>query len=68
MVSRSGRQIQEGIPRINGPPPLAESLMPLLLALNNPKHEPIVQLSLGIHITFPNCYSPRTIGCWTPRP
>jgi glycerol-3-phosphate dehydrogenase len=38
----------------------------VLLKLDNPAHEPIVQPSSGIHITLPNYYSPRKMGLLDP--
>jgi glycerol-3-phosphate dehydrogenase len=37
-----------------------------LLALDNPSHKPIVQASSGVHVTFPNYYSPRNMGLLDP--
>jgi glycerol-3-phosphate dehydrogenase len=37
-----------------------------LLSLDDPTHKPIVQASAGVHITFPNYYSPRNMGFLDP--
>ncbi len=37
-----------------------------ILALDNPSHKPIVQASSGVHVTFPNYYSPRNMGLLDP--
>ena len=37
-----------------------------LLTLGNPSHNPIVQVSLRVHVTFPNYYSQRNIGLLGP--
>ena len=37
-----------------------------LLSLDNPSHEPIVQASSGVHVTFPDYYSPRNMGLLDP--
>ncbi|KAF9474285.1 DAO-domain-containing protein [Pholiota conissans] len=37
-----------------------------LLTMDDPKHEPIVQPSSGVHITLPNYYSPRKMGLLDP--
>ncbi|KAJ7460903.1 FAD dependent oxidoreductase-domain-containing protein [Mycena galericulata] len=47
---------------INATGPFSDAL----LTLDNPKHQPIVQPSSGIHITLPNYYSPRKMGLLDP--
>ncbi|KAG8844745.1 mitochondrial glycerol-3-phosphate dehydrogenase [Serendipita sp. 411] len=47
---------------INATGPFTDSL----LSLDNPSHKPIVQASAGVHITFPNYYSPRNMGLLDP--
>jgi glycerol-3-phosphate dehydrogenase len=47
---------------INATGPFTDSL----LSLDNPNHKPIVQASAGVHITFPNYYSPRNMGLLDP--
>ncbi|KAG6829357.1 hypothetical protein H0H92_004723 [Tricholoma furcatifolium] len=47
---------------INATGPFSDTL----LALDDPKHTPIVQPSSGIHITLPNYYSPRKMGLLDP--
>lgn len=47
---------------INATGPFSDSL----LSLDNPNHKPIVQASAGVHITFPNYYSPRNMGLLDP--
>ena len=37
-----------------------------LLTLDNPSHKPIVQASSGVHVTFPDYYSPRNMGLLDP--
>jgi len=47
---------------INATGPFSDTL----LALDDPKHKPIVQPSAGIHITLPNYYSPWKMGLLDP--
>jgi glycerol-3-phosphate dehydrogenase len=47
---------------INATGPFSDSL----LSLDNPNHKPIVQASAGVHVTFPNYYSPRNMGLLDP--
>ncbi|KAF8965939.1 FAD dependent oxidoreductase-domain-containing protein [Flammula alnicola] len=47
---------------INATGPFSDAL----LTLDDPKHEPIVQPSSGVHITLPNYYSPRKMGLLDP--
>ncbi|KAG8800779.1 mitochondrial glycerol-3-phosphate dehydrogenase [Serendipita sp. 399] len=47
---------------INATGPFTDSV----LSLDNPAHKPIVQASAGVHITFPNYYSPRNMGLLDP--
>jgi glycerol-3-phosphate dehydrogenase len=47
---------------INATGPFTDSL----LSLDDPTHKPIVQASSGVHITFPNYYSPRNMGLLDP--
>ena len=47
---------------INATGPFTDAVM----ALDNPSHKPIVQASSGVHVTFPNYYSPRNMGLLDP--
>lgn len=47
---------------VNATGPFTDSV----LSLDNPSHKPIVQASAGVHITFPNYYSPRNMGLLDP--